>query len=81
MDLEKIKFSDKPLTLYEHIMAQRGSQNDYEAMLAFILSRTNMMEAEVLKLDDEDLLLLINRINVAVDQAKALQAFGRKLND
>lgn len=80
MNLNSVIYSTRSLTLGEHILSQRAGQGDFEAMAAYFLYRTNMKEEQIMALDDEELLIIINKINEAVMNSIILQQIARTLD-
>ena len=74
-------YSQKPMTLRQHIFVQRVSQGDYEAMHGLILERTNLSAEEAYELDDEDLMIVLGRVSENLAQGIVLQKLGQSLNE
>lgn len=80
MDISKVEYSTRPVTLQTHIWMEQAGKGSFEAMFQLVLARTNLKEPETLALDDEELSEVIGQIGEGMARAFALSALGRSID-
>lgn len=73
MDLTKVEYSSKLMTLEQHIWLQDASKGDYHAMKEIICARTNIPEEEALQLHDNDIQAIFGEIAIGIAASFTLQ--------
>lgn len=81
IDLDKVDYSTKPVTLAQHIWMQRAQRQDFEGMLSLILARTNIPEEEALEFDDEELGIVITKVCDGIIASTVLNSLGKGFFD
>lgn len=80
MDLSKVEYSTRPVTLQTHVWMEQAGRGSFEAMLKLVVSRTNITEPEALELVDDELSEVILQIGDGMSRAFALSALGRSMD-
>lgn len=76
MDMSKVVYSDKPMTLGHRILLQRAGQSDWEALASYIVVRTNLTPVEAMTLDDDECSVIIEK---SVKASQVLENLGKSL--
>lgn len=78
--MREITYHTKPITMGEMVLIQRiQTGSDAEAMVALLVSRTDLAEDEVLRMDVDDATQIMNKVAEAFATATTLQMLGRAL--
>lgn len=74
-------FSTRPIAVGEMLDAQKVSTGDVAAMVRLFVSRSNVTEEEMLRLDGDELEELAKAFNESIKRSKELQQLGRMLDE
>ena len=81
MDLDKVEYSSKPVTLEQRIWLERSGNGSYEAMFNLILARSNISTEEALELLEDDLTIVVTKIGEGMRQSYVLSTLGKAFQD
>lgn len=81
MNIEDVAFYTTPLTLHDMILIQKVGHGDYEAVLDYIVKRTNLTIEQALALELQEIAAVLEKLREAIGYSTVLSDLSKSFEE